>query len=136
MDVQISEACTELQTAVNESHPAPPAKWLRQAAAACLHYGLQASQSGLQLNPVDCNMVVGDVRAVCPDIDDLMQKLHSKTGSKYLSIVKSSHQPDAVLVNLLALIMPHKQVQVSETLSCIASPKDNNNQQVAAQISR
>lgn len=81
-------------------------------------------------------MVVGDVRAVCPDIDDLMQKLHSKTGSKYLSIVKSSHQPDAVLVNLLALIMPHKQVQVSETLSCIASPKDNNNQQVAAQISR
>jgi len=85
-----------------------------------LHYGLHATQTGLQLMAVDCSMVVEDVKTVCPDITNLMQKLQGKAGSKYFSVVTSSQQPAALLVNLHALILPHKQEPVSAALACIA----------------
>lgn len=62
-------------------------------------------------------MVVEDVRTVCPDITDLMQKLQGKAGSKFFSVVTSSQQPAALLINLYARILPHKQEPVSAALS-------------------
>ncbi|DBB18932.1 TPA: hypothetical protein ACH3X3_000509 [Trebouxia sp. C0006] len=81
--MKVAHARSQLLAAINTCHPSPTARWLRQAAAACLHYGLHASQTGLQLMAVDCSMVVEDVTTVCPDITDLMLKLQGKAGSKY-----------------------------------------------------
>ena len=118
--MQVADARSQLLAAISSCHPSPAARWLRQAAAACLHYGLQASQTGMQLMPVDCSMVVEDVKTVCPDITDLMQKLQGKAGSKYFSIVTSTQQPAALLVHLHAIILPHEQEYVSAALACIA----------------
>ncbi len=120
--MQVADARSQLLAAISNCHPSATARWLRQAAVACLHYGLQASQTGLQLMAVDCSMVVEDVKTVCPDITDLMQKLQGKAGSKYFSVVTSTHQPAALLVNLHAIILPHQQKPVSAALACIAKP--------------
>ena len=117
--MQVADARSQLLAAISICHPSPTARWLRQAATACLHYGLQASQTGLQLTPVDCSVVVEDVKTVCPDITDLMQKLQGKVGSKYFSM-ESTQQPAALLVNLHAIILPYKQESVSAALACIA----------------
>lgn len=121
--MQVAHARSQLLAAINTCHPSPTARWLRQAAAACLHYGLHASQTGLQLMAVDCSMVVEDVTTVCPDITDLMLKLQGKAGSKYFSVVSSTDQPAALLVNIHAIILPSEQKSVSAILACIAKPR-------------
>lgn len=77
------QARRQLQTAVDDSHPAPPAEYLKQAAAACLTDGLRFEASVLKLNPVKISQAVAKIMSASPDILDITQKLQK---SKYFTI--------------------------------------------------
>ncbi len=106
----------QLQTAVDDSHPAPPAAYIRQAAAACLNYGLKSGLSGLQLEDIKLFQAIGYIASACPDVQGITQKLQN---SKYFSIVKQTNQPDILHMDLYALIVPHQRVAVASLLDAI-----------------
>lgn len=110
------QASWQLQTAVDDSHPAPPAMYLRQAAAACLTDGLHFEASALKLKPVNLPRAIAKIMSASPDIQGLTQKLQK---SKYFTISKHANQPDMLLVDLHTLIMPQQQIAVASLLAMI-----------------
>ncbi len=108
----------QLQIAVDHSHPAPAAAYLRQAAAACLKYGLKSGVSGLQLEGIKLFQAIGCTASdvTCPDVQVIMQKHRN---SKYFSIVKQTNQPDILHMDLHALIVPHQRAAVASLLDAI-----------------
>ena len=120
----------QLQTAVDDSHPAPPAAYLRQAAGACLKYGLKNGLSGLQLEGVKLFQAIGHIASACPDVQGITQKLQN---SKYFSIVKQTNQPDILHMDLHALIVPHQRAAVAslmDTIKCQQTPGPQEAQQL------
>ena len=116
MLLQLTEARSKLQGAINESHPAPPAKYLRESAAACLLYGLQSVPSGFHMNAVLCTQVTRHVNAKCPDKPCVMERLHL---SKYFKVVELPGIPDQFLLDLHAIIMRKQLPQVTDILASI-----------------
>jgi len=117
----VAQIRLQLQTAVDDSHPAPPAVYVRQAAAACLKYGLKSGLSGLQLEGIKLFQAIGYIVSACPDVQGITQKLQN---SNY-SIVKQTNQPDILHMNLHALIVPHQRVAVAsllDTIRCQQTP--------------
>lgn len=114
----MAQIIVQLQKAVDDSHPAPPAAYLRRAAAACLKYGLKSGLSGLQLEGIKLFQAIvytaSDI--TCPDVQVIMQKLRN---SKYFSIVKQTNQPDILHMDLYALIVPHQRIAVASLLDAI-----------------
>lgn len=98
----------------------PSAKCLRQAAAACLQYGLQSVQSRLQLNPVPCAQVSKHI--YCPDEPDVMKRLQS---SPYIEFVQLPGFPDQLLLDLQATILPPMLPRVKDTLASIRLLKEH-----------
>lgn len=115
---QLNQARAKLQGAIDESHPAPPASYLRESAAACLLYGLQSVPSGFHMTAVPCTQVAGHVQARCPDKPDVMQRLQN---SKYFVVIGRPGIPDHFLLDLHAIIMPHQLPQVTDILASIKS---------------
>lgn len=126
------EAQDKLQIAVNESHSAPPAKYLRESAAACIIHGLQAAPSGLQMTAVPCTRVIKHVNAKCPDVPKVMDRLQS---SKYFTLVKLPGSADYFLLDLHAIIAPQQVPNVADILASIKFP-DNVGQPVCHQPTR
>ena len=112
--LQLSQARSKLQAAIDESHPAPPAKYLRASAAACLLYGLQSVPLGFRMNAVLCTQVTSHVQAECPDKPDVLQRLQN---SKYFEVIGLPGLPDQFLLDLHAIIMPHQLPQVTDILA-------------------
>jgi len=124
--VQVSNARCELQKAIDACHFAPTAKYLRQAAAACLLHGLQSVQPDSKshirftVQYVKLSQVAEHVRQMCPDIDNLLERLQGRTGSKYF--VLNMEEPACVLVRLHDLIHPPYQRNVRDLLATIRRP--------------
>ncbi len=125
--LQVAQIRLQLQTAVDDSHPAPPAVYLRQAAAACLKYGLKSGLSGLQLEGIKLFQAIGYIVSACPDVQGITQKLQN---SKYFSIVKQTNQPHILHMNLHALIVPHQRVAVASLLDTIKCQQTPGSQEV------
>lgn len=121
--LQVAEARAALQKAIDACHVAPTAKYLRQAAAACLEHGLCLVPPGpqpnvrLEVRPVRFSLVSEHVRNTCPDIDNLLERLQGKTGSKYFVITSELHQ--LVLLRVHELIHPPHQQTVKDVLATI-----------------
>ncbi len=124
--MQVSNARNALQKAIDACHFAPTAKYLRQAAAACLLHGLQSVQPDSKshicftVQPVKLSQVAEHVRRTCPDIDNLLERLQGRTGSKYF--VLTMEEPACVLVRLHDLIHPPYQRNVRDLLATIRRP--------------
>jgi hypothetical protein len=124
--VQVSNARNALQKAIDACHFAPTAKYLRQAAAACLLHGLQSVQPDSKshicftVQPVKLSQVAEHVRRTCPDIDNLLERLQGRTGSKYFML--TMEEPACVLVRLHDLIHPPYQRNVRDLLATIRRP--------------
>lgn len=112
--LQLTEARSKLQDAINESHPMPSANYLRQAAAACLRYGLRSAESGLQLTPVLCAQVSKHI--YCPDENDIMKRLQRSTCIKFLQFPGC---PDHFLLDLQAIILPRVLSHVKDFVASI-----------------
>lgn len=111
-----------MQKALDLSHPVHTAKYLTEAAAACLNHGLQQSTPGsgrlLLLLPITYAQVAEHVKAECPDISNLLLKLQGKTGSKYFTICRSAvSAPLMVSLNLSAMITPTQKHHVKHILA-------------------
>ena len=124
--MQVSNARNALQKAIDACHFAPTAKYLRQAAAACLLHGLQSVQPDSKshicftVQPVKLSLVAEHVRQACPEIDNLLERLQGRTGSKYF--VLTMEEPACVLVRLHDLIHPPYQQNVRDLLATIRRP--------------
>ena len=123
----MAQIILQLQTAVDDSHPAPPAVYLRQAAAACLKYGLKSGLSGLQLEGIKLFQAIGFILLACPDVQGIRQKLQN---SKYFSIVTQTDQPDILHMDLHALMVPHQRVAVASLLDSIKCQQTPGPQEV------
>lgn len=124
--MQLANARHALQKAIDACHFAPTAKYLRQAAAACLLHGLQSVQPDSKshicftVQYVKLSQVAEHVRLTCPDIDNLLEKLQGRTGSKYF--VLNMGEPASVLVRLHDMIHPPYQRNVRDLLATIRRP--------------
>ena len=134
----MAQIIVQLQKAVDDSHPAPPAAYLRQAAVACLKYGLKSGISGLQLEGIKLFQAIGYFASdvTCSDVQVIMQKLQN---SKYFSIVKQTDQPDILHMDLHAIIVPHQRVAVAsllDAIKCQQTPGPQKAQQLPSEISK
>ena len=124
MCIQVSEAYGLLQRAVHLSHPAPPARFLTLAAAACLEHGLQQSTPGsgrlLVLHPITYSQLAEHVKAKCPEVSDVLVKLQGRAGSKYFPICRDKTTgPLMVALNLNVMILPHHSHTVTHIMADI-----------------
>lgn len=71
--IQINEVRSQLKASINNSHP-PSAKYLVEAAAACLDIGLQAAPEGISLKPVAWGLVAEAVKSNCSAVTNESDK--------------------------------------------------------------
>ena len=100
------------------------ARYLTEAAAACLNHGLQQSSPGsgrlLLLLPTTYAEAADHVKAECPNVFNLLLKLQGRTGSKYFTVCRSAvTEPLMVALNLGAMITPSQKQNVKHILSDI-----------------
>ena len=120
--MQVADARAQLQRALNLSHPVQTARYLTVAAAACLNHGLQTSPPGsgqlLVLLPVAFAQVAEHVKAICPDVSNLLLKLQGKAGSKYFTIGKAHvSEPLMIALDVSLMITPPQRRPVSHILA-------------------
>lgn len=121
--MQIVEVRKQLKAAVLKSHP-PTARYLVEAAAIFLDYGLQAAPSqGYTLKPVAWGLVVKAVKSTCPGTYNLSDKLCGSVGQKYFRLLGTSPAgwPELVAAKLDSLITSPHRPPVAQLLACIIS---------------
>ena len=125
--MQVVGARKQLKAAILKSHP-PTARYLVEAAAICLDYGLQAAPSqGCTLKPVAWGLVVTAVTSRCPGTYNLSDKLCGSVGQKYFRLLGSSPAgwPELVAAKLDSLITSPHRPPVAQLLACISSAADS-----------
>lgn len=68
--------------------------------------GLQASASGLQMRPVDYQLLATRTQGLLQGPDELLVKLQSIAGQKYFTLLGPVHNPSAVSLDLSSIIQP------------------------------
>lgn len=117
LSVQVLQAQKLLKAAVSKSHP-PTARYIVEAAAACLDHGLQATAQGLVLKPVAWNLLTSAVKKSYPEVTNLLDRLHGSVGQKYFKLLGTtqSGQPELVSALLDSLIISSQRPAVSHLL--------------------
>ena len=136
-------ARARLQAAIERSHGSHTARWLTQCAWVCLHHGLKATHAGLQLGPVKYQLVSDHLRSACPEVYNVMAKLHTLTGQKYFRLMGTSQTPSAVLLRLANIILnPDRylaelleQVHIADDQDALAAAVHPPQAQAQAQVS-
>ncbi|DBA96944.1 TPA: hypothetical protein ACH3X1_001274 [Trebouxia sp. C0004] len=119
-DDGVGQARGQLQSAIVRSHGSHTARWLTETASVCLKHGLKATESGLQLGPVECTLVADHLKTICPEMHDVIAKLQTPTGVKYFRLMGTSHVPSAVLLRLYDIIInPSQATGMSSLLQSI-----------------
>ena len=106
--VQVADVQSHLKSAIARSHP-PTAKYLVETAIVCLDHGVEPSNDGFQLRPVQWVLVADVVSRHCPNVE-LLEKLCGKTGQKYFALLGNTDEglPEFVLADVHALISSPK----------------------------
>lgn len=96
-------------------------KYLVEAAAACLDYGLQTTPSSITLKPVAWSLVAKAIKSHCPAVTNVLDKLCGSVGQKYFSLLgtSSSGRPELVVAKLDSLITGPHHAAVVHLLACI-----------------
>lgn len=117
---QIDEVRSQLKAAINNSHP-PSAKYLVEAAAACLDIGLQAAPAGISLKPVAWGLMAKAIKSNCSAVNNEPNNLRSSIGQKYFKLLgtSSSGQPELVAPKLDSLITGDHHAAVAHLLAGI-----------------
>lgn len=120
--MQVVETRKKLKAAVCKSHP-PSAKYLMETAAVCLDHGLQVAEPGFELRPVAWSLVAKTVTSKCPDVSNLLEKLHGTTGQKYFRLLGTTQSglPELVAANLDRLVISENTPPVSQLLQQLSS---------------
>ena len=134
--VQVLQARKLLKAAISKSHP-PTARYIVEAAAACLDHGLQATAQGLVLEPVAWSLLASAVKQSYPENTKLLDRLHGSVGQKYFKLLGTtpSGQPEFVTALLDILIISSHRPAVSHLLTGVyaGSPKQSKQSVLSGQ---
>lgn len=114
--MQVSTAQERLNIAIEKSHPASTAEYIRLAAKVCLANGLDARGTRLQLYAVTQTEITAVGSGRRHSVQKLLQRVHK---SKYFTKVTLKNQLELVLVDLRKLILASQQPAVSDLLARI-----------------
>ena len=114
--MQVSTAQERLNAAIEKSHPASTAEYIRLAANVCLANGLDARGTRLQLYAVSQTEITAAGSGRRHSVQKLLQRVHK---SKHFTKVTLKNQLELVLVDLRKLILALQQPAVSDLLARI-----------------